>query len=259
MVETATAYEQRADLTFQCSCGVHWTAVGLTFADALTACEWTLEHNRMRGATHAARGLFLELLGRADEAYETYSTAIRCNDKFDRAFCHERQSAYEATHGWLRNALYSLQEALLADKRASSARVKAYEEALAKLEPHVPPDRTPRARELERPPGFGERNMYGEPLTEDVIGVLSLIRAERWDEVIAAAKALEPSRLLDVSGHLSRAVDSAPRPIAIALQELVVHAAVIWASWSTSGAEGMSRTAELDVERARLRDLQTDR
>lgn len=253
VVETATAQAHSADLTFVCECGITWTAHGSSFEEALTECEWTLHHHRWRGATHAARGLFLELLGRVDEAYETYSTALACSDKFDRAFCFERRATYEAAHGWARNALFSMQQAIIADKKAGGARMKQYQDILAKIEPHVPPDRTPRARELELPPGFGAKNELGEPLTDDVIEIERLIRAERWDDVVKAAKALEPQKLVDAIGFLSRAVDRAPN--AVELQELVVQAYTIWASWSTSGAEGIARTAELDRERARLRSI----
>jgi tetratricopeptide (TPR) repeat protein len=232
---------------------VYWTARGLNFQDALIECAWTLSQSHWRGATHAARGLLLEAQGDVDAAYEAYTTALQCDDKFDRAFCYERRAYYEAARGWLRNALYSLQEALLADKRASGARVQTYQAALAKLEPLTPPDRTARTRELEIPAGFRARNELGEPLADDVIEIERLIRAQRWADVVTAAKALEPQKLVDAIRYLSRAVDFAPN--AIALQELVVQAYEMWASWSTSGAEGISRTAEVERERARLRSL----
>lgn len=256
-IETATA-AQSIELIVVCGCGVRWTMSGLTVEDALAVADDALRQSAWTGSTHAARGLFLELANRTDDAYQTYATALRCSGKFDRAFCYERRAAYEAHRGWLRNALYSLQEAVLADKRASGARVKTYMEALAKLEPHVPADRTARARELELPPGIGAKNELGEPLTDDVIEIERLVRSERWDDVVAALKALPPNHLVDAIGFASRAVDLAPRAAAIAIQEVVVHAYVIWASWSTSGAEGLARTAEVDRERGRLRGLQTD-
>lgn len=243
----------------RCSCGVQWTIRKLTTSEALALADDVLRQSFWTGSTHAARGLFIELAGRADDAYEEYATALRCEGKFDRAFCHERRAAFEAHHGWLRNALHSLQEALAADRRASSARVAGYEATIAKLEPHVPPDRTARARELEIPPGFGAKNELGEPLTEDVIEIERLSRAERWADVITALRALPPDHLVDAIGFASRAADRAPRLDAIAIQELVVQAYVIWASWSTSGGEGMARTAEVERERGRLRDLQNER
>lgn len=258
-VESATAHVQTADLVLVCSCGVQWTQTGLSFEDALAVCDHALRQRYWVGATHAARGLFLELTGRADEAYETYAIAGRCDDKFDRAFCHERRAGYEAQHGWLRNALHSLQEALDADRRASGARVPMYEAAIAGLDPRVPNDRSRRDRELEIPAGFGAKNEYGHPLSDDVIEVERLIRAERWIDAIAAAKALEPYHLVDAIRYLSRATELAPREHAIALQELVVLAYVMNASWSSSGAEGIARSAEVERERQRLSDLQRDR
>lgn len=256
VVETATANAQTADLTLVCSCSVRWTVTGLSFDDALALCDHVLRQRYWVGATHAARGLFLEMLGRADEAYETYATAGRTDGKFDRAFCHERRAGYEAQHGWLRNALHSLHEALAADRRASGARVAMYESAIAGLAPIVPKDRSARDRELEIPAGFGAKNEFGHALTEDVIEVERLIRAERWTDAIAAAKALEPNHLIDAIGYMSRGVELAPRVHAIALQELVVLAYVIYASGSSSGGEGLARTADVERERARLRDLQ---
>ena len=111
------------------------------------------------------------LAGRADDAYEEYATALRCKDTFDRAFCHERRAALEAQHGWLRNALHSLEEALAADRRASSARVAAYEATIANLEPHVPRERARVPASTELPSGFGAKNELGEPLTDDVIEI----------------------------------------------------------------------------------------
>lgn len=258
MVETATAHGETADLTLVCSCGVRWTVTELSYTDALAMCDHVLRQRYWVGATHAARGLFLEMLGRADEAYETYAIAGRTNGKFDRAFCHERRAGYEAQHGWLRNALHSLEEALLADKRASGARVAMYRAAIDGLDRVVPKDRSTRDRELEIPAGFGAKNEFGHPLTEDVIAVERLIRAERWTDAIAAAKALEPNHLVDAIGYLSRATELAPRVHAIAIQELVVLAYVMYASWSSSGGEGLARTAEVERARARLRDLQLD-
>lgn len=258
VVETATAHGETADLTLVCSCGIRWTITGLSYADALALCDDVARQRYWVGATHAARGLFLEMLGRADEAYETYALAGRCDGKFDRAFCHERRAGYEAQRGWLRNALHSLQEAVAADRRASGARVEMYEAAIAGLDPIVPKDRSRRDRELEIPAGVGAKNEFGHPLTEDVIGVERLIRAERWTDAIVAAKALEPNHLVDAIGYLTRATELAPREHAIAIQELVVLAYVMNASWSTSGGEGIARTAEVERARERLRDLQRD-
>ena len=73
---------------------------------------------------------------------------------------------------------------------------------------------------------------------------------------MTALKALPPNHLVDAIGFASRAADRAPRPAAIEIQELVVQAYMIWASWSTTGGEGTARNAEVDRERDRHRDLQ---
>jgi hypothetical protein len=48
------------------------------------------------------------------------------------------------------------------------------------------------------------------------------------------------------------------RDAAIALQKLIVRAYEIWASGSSSGGEGIARTAEVERERKRLRELQLE-
>ena len=274
-IETATVRidEQRVDLVLRCSCSVHWSVTDLTVEAALATCVAATTRSAWVGASHAAYGLILEVSGKPDDAYERYATALRCNDTFDRAFCYERRAAHEAAHGWLRNALRSLRLAVTEDRRASGAREPAYRAAIAQLEDAMtaqgiwfaPPDRNVdhsrwlRECELELPPGLGARNEVGEPLADEVIEVERRVRAERWDDAVAQLQTLrasDVSKFVDAIGFASRGAELAratgQRAAAIAMQALVVEAYVIWASWSTSGAEGMGRTADVERERARL-------
>lgn len=275
-VETATVHldePRRTELVLRCDCGLRTEKVAaLPVEQAIERCRAAIRQRAWFGSSHAALGMLLEIAGRADEAYEEHAVALRCNDRFDRAFCLERRGAYEARHGWLRNALHSLRRALTEDRRASGAREAAYHEAISAVEREltahgiwfprgdrdVTNRRWRRELELELPPGFGARNEAGQPLTDDVIEIERLVRAERWHDAVGALRALEPGKLVDAIGYASRGAELARaagrRDAALALQELVVQAYVIWASWSTSGAEGLSRTAEVDRERARLHE-----
>ncbi len=278
-IETATAHldeSPRADLTLRCGCGVTWMLRGVSMADAIELARSTITAHRWSGATRAALGMLLEVTGQVDDAYREYANALVCNGAFDRAFCLERRGVYEAAHGWLRNALHSLRRALTEDRAASGARVAAFQAGIEQLEGALTasgikfpaPDRDAtdkqwqRHLELELPPGLGARNELGELLTEDVIEVERLVRAERYDDAVTALKALEPNRLVDAIGYASRGAELARstqhHAAAIALQELVVHAYVMWASWSTSGGEGISRTADVERERKRLREWQLE-
>ncbi|MBA3393908.1 MAG: hypothetical protein H0T89_14770 [Deltaproteobacteria bacterium] len=282
VIETATARpaERRADLVLRCSCGVQWTVTDLTLEAALDCCVAATTRTAWVGASHAARGMLLEVSGRADEAYEAYATALRCNDTFDRAFCHERRGAYEAAHGWLRNALRSMRLAVTEDRRASGLREGGYRAAIETLESAMtaqgiwfaPADRNLnnarwlRECELELPPGYGARNEVGQPLSDDVIEVERRVRAGRWDDAVAQLRALRAgaaNKFIDAIGYASRGAELARatghREAALAMQALVVDAYVIWASGSTSGAEGMGRTADVERERQRLRDWERGR
>ncbi len=277
LVETATARLEEpphVELILRCGCGVSWTVTGLTIERALQYCVSTA----WVGATHAARGMLLEVSGRRDEAYEAYATALRCRDTFDRAFCWERSGAYEAAHGWLRNALRSMRLALTEDRHACGAREPAYRGAIEQLESAMtaagtwfaPPDRNVdnqrwlRECELELPPGFDARNELGQPLADSVIEIERHVRAARWQDAVAAMRALskdDANKLVDAIPYASRgaalALATGHREAALAMQALVVEAYVVWASWSTSGSEGLGRTADVERERARLRDWES--
>jgi tetratricopeptide (TPR) repeat protein len=277
VVQTATAHLDgipTIDLTFRCEQDHSWMVDKLGLTDATETARAVNRQHVWRGETHAVLGLLLEVAGRADDAYEEYGTAFRCDDVFDRGFCHERRAAYEAQHGWLRNALRSFREALAADRRASGARVAAYAQAVEAVErelttrgiPFPPADRNERdkrwlrACELEIPPEFGARNEYGQPLADAVIEIERRIRAERWDDAVAALQALraDPNNFIDAIGFASHGAELArqagQREVAIELQRLVVEAYVIYASGASSGAEGMGRMADVERERARLRE-----
>lgn len=276
-VQTATARldgTPSIDLTFRCEQAHTWMVEGLAVADAMERARAVNRHRPWSGETHAVLGLLLELANRPDDAYEEYGTASRCDGVFDRGFCHERRATYEAQQGWLRNALRSIRTALAADVRASGARVAQYSQAVETVEreltnrgiPFPPAKRNDRdkrwlrACELELPPGFGARNELGQPFADEVIEIERRIRAERWDDAVSALQALraDPNKFIDAIGFASRGAELARSAghlwPAIQLQRLVVDAYVIYASSSTSGAEGMGRMADVNRERARLRE-----
>jgi hypothetical protein len=264
------------DLTYRCSCAVTWQAQNLTHAEALKDVEAALVRNKWTGSTRVAHALLLELAGRVDEAYVDYGTALRSSDQtLGRAYCHERRAAYEldATRNWLRCGLRSMRAALHHDAREGGANQDRYRAACEHLERELaaknirfPPlaredqDKTwHRACEHEQPAGLGDVNEYDEPLTDDVIEIERLLRAHRWADAIAAYKALEPQKMVDGIRYASRGVDEMldadERRAAIEMQSLVVDAYVIYASWSSSGGEGLARTADVERERQKLRAL----
>jgi uncharacterized protein YqcC (DUF446 family) len=211
----------------------------------------------------------LEIAGRGDEAYAEHATALACKDAFDRAFCYERRAAYETRHGWLRNALGSFRAALADDRERGGARQATYAEVIAWLESQLRARGVDvsdtngvawlRACELEIPAGFNARNELGEPLADDVIEVERLIRAERWTDAVAALEALRSSdynKLIDAIGYASSgamlAKRAGRRADAIAMQRLLVAAYEYYASGASSGGEGMTRTLDVERERAKL-------
>ena len=220
------------------------------------------------GLARANLGKALELAHRGDEAYEQHVIALGCKDDFDRAFCHERLGAYQARHGWLRNALVSMRTALREDDKRGAQRRAPYAEGIAWIEqqlrangvePVTPEhERNPawvRACELEIPPGFLAKNERGEPLSDDVIEVQRLARAERWADAAAQLeklRAADYNLLFDAVGYAEDAVERARRAghhrEAIAIMRLVVDAYRFYASGATSGGEGMARME--DVRRA---------
>jgi uncharacterized protein YqcC (DUF446 family)/Tfp pilus assembly protein PilF len=226
------------------------------------------------GVAHANLGKALERAHRSDEAYEEHARALACEDDFDRAFSHERRGACEARHGWLRNSLRSFRAALREDRKRGGARELTYLEAMAFAEQQlraagvVPPpadrDETHagwrRECELELPAGFGDRNEWGEPLADDVVEVERLVRAERWADVLGQLETLrrtDAGKLYDAVGYAERGAERARSAghldEAIAMMRLVVEGYRAYASWATSGAEGMGRMATVDEKTAKLR------
>ncbi|MDQ3365907.1 MAG: hypothetical protein M3680_10810 [Myxococcota bacterium] len=99
-----------------------------------------------------------------------------------------------------------------------------------------------------------------------MIEVERRVRAGRWDEAIAHLRELRASdahKFVDAIGYASRGAELARvaghREAALAMQALVIDAYVIWASWSTSGSEGIGRTAEVERQRQLLRDWECGR
>jgi tetratricopeptide (TPR) repeat protein len=261
------------DLSLRCSCSVQWQEKAVSHAHALDDAETAIRHQKWLGTTRVARALLFELAGRVDDAYAEYAAALRCNDVFGRAYCHERRGAYELHRGWTRTGLRSMRAALRQDAREGGAHQERYRAACEHLEreltakhvPFPPADREehdkawPRACELEQPAGFGVLNEWGEPLADAVIEVERRLRAKEWREAVVAFQALDAQNMVDAIGFGSRGVDqmisAGERESAIELQSLVVDAYVIYASWSTSGGEGLARTSDVERERAKLKSI----
>ena len=278
VVQTMTARIEgttaQFDMTLRCGCGVTWQEHNLTHADALAEVEGALTRNTWAGTTRVAHALLLELAGKVDAAYDEYATALRSTDEtLGRAYCHERRAAFELHRGWMRTGLRSMRAALRQDKREGGTQQERYRAACDHLERELTTQniRFPtrdrdehdnswqRACELEQPPGFNAVNESGQPLAEPVIEIERLLRAERWADAINAFKALDAGNMVDAIGYASRGValmiTADQRQAAIEMQSLVVQAYVIYASWSTSGGEGLARTSDVERERERLRSL----
>lgn len=260
-------------LSLECSCMVTWQESDRSYSEALDDVTTALKTNKSAGTTRVAHAVLLELGGKVDDAYAEYAAALRLSGGFARAYCHERRAAYELQKGWTRNGLRSMRAALREETKAGGANQERYraacellEHQLADQHVEVPPrdrdEHDPKwlhACELEQPPGFGVLNEWGQPLSAAVIDVERLLREKRWSDAVAAMKALDASNKVDAIGYATRGVDqmisAGERDAARQMQELVVEAYVIYASWSTSGGEGLARTADVDRERARLRSL----
>ena len=248
--------------------GWHWMNRPETIARAIEHLQQAVKWRPRWGIARTNLGKALELAHRTDEAFEHLASALRdCDDDFDRAFCHERIGAYQARHGWFRNALVAMRAALREDGKRGGARQATYAEGIAWIEQQlngagieaVSPEREAdrawlRACELEIPPGFGARNEWGQALSDDVIEVERLVRAERWADAVAQLEKLRArdyGTLFDAVGYAEAAVDLAReaghRDEAIAILKLVVEAYVYYASCASSGGEGMARVR--DVER----------
>lgn len=223
------------------------------------------------GLARANLGKALELAHRGDEAYEQHVLALACRDDFDRAFCHERLGAFQARHGWFRNALVSMRAALREDEQRGGARRAPYAEGIAWIEQQlraqgiepVTHDRD-RACELEIPPGFLAKNELGQPLSDDVIEVERLARAGRWGEAAAQLerlRAADYNQLFDAVGYATDAADRARRAghhrEAIAMMRLVVEAYRYHASGASSGGEGMARMEDVRSAEQKLATFTT--
>jgi len=225
-----------------------------------------LRHRFGWGIARSNLGKALEMKGLPDEAYAEHQRALDCKANFDRTFSHERRAAYEARHGWLRNALESFRRALKEDSLRGATHEATYREAIGFIENQlrargIDPDEKDReawarARELEIPAGFGARNEFGEPLADAVIEVERLLRDERWADAIAALRALDGSNLVDAIGYASWGAKRARRAgdlaSAIAMQSIVVNAYRGYASNASSGGEGLARMGDVEREQKTL-------
>ena len=242
-----------------------------TLEDAVKHFRAAVTRRWQWGVARTNLGKALEMTHHPDEAYEELGRALECGDSFDPAFCHERRSAYEARHGWFRTALVSMRNAFGNDQKRGGGRAVPYGEALTWLEQQLrsngieppAPGKTNVAWEqacaYEIPPGMFDRGEDGKPLPEAAIEIERLLRAERWTDAIKALEA-QPSVLVDALGYASlgvtRALRAGEREAAIALQLLVVKGYAMYASGATSGGEGMSRMADVERARARLREIE---
>jgi len=280
-VEGATVHPaepRRIDLALRCRCSVSWTAPELTLDAARQACQAAIASNPSVGSTHAAWGMLLEVGGQADEAYEAHGVALACRDAFDRTFSYERRGAYEASHGWFRNALRSFRAAFLEAKRQRDGRAVTFRSAAAVLERELaargvlfPPEGADGGApwrhdcEVEVSSGFAARDEVGQPLADDVLEFDRLFSAGRWEEAIAALRAFrtgDANKFVTAIPYARRGAELAHsaglRDAAVALQSLVVEAFVVVASWSSSGAEAAGRLVDVERERARLRGWERD-
>jgi uncharacterized protein YqcC (DUF446 family)/Tfp pilus assembly protein PilF len=248
-----------------------------TLDAAITHFRTALMRRWAWGVARSNLGKALEMKGDPDKAYEEHARALDCDDDFDRAFSHERRAAYEARHGWLRNAIYSFEQALKEDRKRGGGREATYTEAMTWLESQLQaqgverkdattPERWARAREREIPAGFNAKNEWGEPFADEVIEVERLLRDDRWADAVAAVdklKRTDQNKLIDAIGYASwgakRAWRAGAHDEAIAMQSLVVDAYVSYASGASSGAEGMGRIADVERERKKLAEWQKAR
>lgn len=250
-----------------------WRLIGnpATVAQAIEHFRSAIRLRPRWGRAHENLGRAFANADREDESFAAFDDALRCDDEFDRAYCHERMAAYLARRGWLRNALGHIRAALRDDagseRRAGRVEMASWLEArlrAAGVEPPPPGEederRWQRACERELPPGLLDRNELGERLADDVIEVERLVRAERWDDVVRQLESLQRSdgnKLLDAAGYAERGAELARaaghQREALAIMKLVVDAYRFWASGASSGAEGLGRTATADEKWAKLR------
>jgi uncharacterized protein YqcC (DUF446 family)/Tfp pilus assembly protein PilF len=236
--------------------------------------EKALQRRQWWGVARANLARALERAGRGDEAYQENGRALACEGDIDRAFCHERRGAYEAQHGWLRNALRSFRMAAREERKRGGARERTYAEAIEWLErtlqardiawPPPSEDATDekwlRACELELPPGFGLRNERGEPLADDVVEVERLVRAERWADALGQLETLHRTgggKLFDAVGLAERGAELARRAghraEAIAMMRLVVDGYRWYLPDAGAAAEGIYRQHVIDEKLEKLR------
>jgi uncharacterized protein YqcC (DUF446 family) len=247
-----------------------------TLDRAITHLRDACRYRPFWGVARANLGKALELAHRNEEAYEEHAAALACKDDYDRAFSYERRSAFEARAGWFRNALTSMRAALREDEKRGGARAAIYREAIAWTETQLraqgidpdPGDRRAwkRACELEIPAGFLAKNEWGESLSDDVIEVERLVRAQRWADIAPHLEKLRGSdtnKLFDAAGYAEEGADRASaaghHDDAIAIMRLVVKAYTYYAASATSGGEGIARSADVDVKRRKLLDLESKR
>lgn len=279
VIDTLTARLQGTSAHFElearCSCSVRWPERDLSHAEAMGVVTAALSRYASAGRTRVCHALLLELSGQVDDAYHEYAAALRCRDVFGRAHCHERRAAYELQRGWVRCALRSLRAARAEDRAEDGSRQEQYRAGCEVLEraliargvSFAPEARDEvdrgwrRACDRERPPGFGVVDGQGQPLGDDVLEVERCLRGQRWAGAVAAMAALDPARRVDAISLASPGVDelveAGAHHEARALQALVIGAYEVLASWSSSGAEGSARMAEVERERRKLSGLPT--
>ncbi|MFT3840454.1 MAG: hypothetical protein QM723_25925 [Myxococcaceae bacterium] len=254
--------------------GWHWKAKPETNDAAIEHLKKAISLWPVWALPHANLGHALEAAQKSDEAYEQHGLALRTQDTFDRAFSYERRGAFEARQGWLRNALCSFRAAYDTEKARNGARLSTYAETLAWVSKvldtagiSVPPpeweerdSRWQRDCELEIPPGFQQRNAWGEPLAEETIQVELLLRAKRWDDAVKQLEKLRANHynhFFDAVGFSEKgaklARDAGAKDAARKLLELTLEAYQWYAAGATSGGEGMERMIDVDRLQAELK------
>jgi hypothetical protein len=106
------------------------------------------------------------------------------------------------------------------------------------------------------------RNAWGEPLHEATLQVEGLLRAERWDDAVAAFEKLKGehyNRFFDAVGFAERgakrARDAGAKAAGKRLLELVLEGYEWYAAGASAGGEGLERMADVDRVRDELKKL----
>ena len=230
------------------------------------------------GVAHLNYATALEASGALDDAYVEYGHALAAPDAHDIALAHARRAAIEYRRGWLRSAHASTRRAVFREERAPRGRLELWRVDEAKIE-----------SEVKGP--FPSRAAERAWIAQEMAGVDGMQRARAWldwamaceEEVtpagplavletalrardtaaavleLAALRARDVGLIVDAIGLLERYGERAAREDRRAdakeLLRFALEGYEIFASWSTSGAEGMGRMVDVHRLRERLSSL----